>query len=87
MLTHYTSWLVGDGESPFSVMVDGFHWFSSERDLMSVYDIPRRGSVPQEISWRDESTDRPPFRIMMSGLAISLLMAVTSLDANIDAFC
>jgi hypothetical protein len=40
-MTHYASRLVDDDKFPFGIMMDDFHWFSSDGGLMPVYDIPR----------------------------------------------
>ena len=79
-ITYYASWLVDDHESPFSIMTDYFHWFSSDGGFMSVYDIPRP-EVQSHRKYRGETKTpnsiRSPFWIMVSGLAISPLIVVT----------
>ena len=40
-MTHYAPRLVDDDKFPFDVMMDDFHWFSSDGWFMSVYNIPK----------------------------------------------
>jgi len=78
-MTHYASRLVNDDKFPFGVMMDDFHWFSGDGGFMPVYDIPSQklsltGNV---VARKIPNSIRSPFRIMVSGLAISPLMVVT----------
>ena len=76
--THDAPRLVYDDEFPFSIVMDYFHGFSDDWGFVSVYDIPRPGVQPYEtFELKTPYSMRSPFRIMVSGLAISPLMVVT----------
>jgi len=76
--THNAPRLVDDNELPFSIVMDDFYRFSGDGGLVSVHDIPTPEVQPYEtFGVKTPDSMRSPFRITVSGLAISPLMVVT----------
>ena len=76
--THNAPGFVDDDELSFSIVMDDFHRFSGDGGFVSVYDIPMPRVQPCEtFEVKTSNSIRSPFRIIVSGLAISPLIVVT----------
>ena len=79
-MTHYAPRLVDDNKFPLDIVMDYFYWFISYGRFVSVYNISEP-EVQSHMRYCEEvktlNSILSPFRIIVSGLAISPLMVVT----------
>ena len=78
--THDAPRLVNDDEFPFHIMVDDFHRLSGDGGFVPVHDVPELDLQSHAKYYgrvKTPNSIRSPFRIIVSGLAISPLIVVT----------